>query len=161
VVIVTVYAVPKANGRAGVNVATSPATVTVPSTGTPPEVTCITLLVMEVESIGSLKVTLIGSSVTTPVALLGGSNTAIVGGTLSGAAAVKLIVTAVLKGFPTRSVMPVVTWAFMMVPTNACSWATGRAMEAVLFASLYTGEVPATGVVTPLLIDVTELVCIK
>jgi hypothetical protein len=110
---------------------------------------------MEVESIGSLKVTVIGTEVSTPVALFGGSNTAIVGGTLSGSVAVKLMVTAVLKGFPTRSVMPVVVWAVMTAPTKAVSWATGRAMDAVLFASLYTG-VAATGVVTPLLVDVTE-----
>src|SRR5512144_1854288 len=52
----------------------------------------------------------------------------------------KLITEEAARAFPTRSVMPVVAVAVMVFPTNVCSCAAGRAMDAILFASLYTGS---------------------
>jgi hypothetical protein len=92
---------------------------------------------MEVESIGSLKVRTIFESVRTPVALLAGSIEAITGGVLSGSVAVKLKVTAELKGFPTTSVMKVEVSAVMTAPT-VNSAPPEREKDAVLFASLYS-----------------------
>jgi hypothetical protein len=76
---------------------------------------------IEVASIGSLKVTVIFPSVRIPMALFAGLTETIVGGTLSGGDAVKVRVTAVAKAFPTTSVMPIVARAVMTVPTSANS----------------------------------------
>jgi hypothetical protein len=95
----------------------------------------IVLPVMLVASMGSLKVTVIGALVRVPVSLFAGLIEVIVGGVLSGVVVVKLIRLAAARGFPTRSVMNVVVWAFMTAPTAKSA---AGVKDMVLFASLYT-----------------------
>jgi hypothetical protein len=79
---------------------------------------------MELPSIGSLKAMVMAELVGTPVVLFAGVIEDIDGGILSAAVVVKVKVTAVLKGFPTRSVIPAVALTATVAPSGR-SPATG------------------------------------
>jgi hypothetical protein len=97
---------------------------------------------MEDESICSLKVTVMGASVRTPVALFAGAIKDIAGGVKSAALAVKVKVRAEANPLPARSVTKLVVAADITFPSKKDA---AGIKAAVVFAGS-SSHVPVTGV---------------